>query len=100
MKLLCVTFLLNQNNSYETQEKLFNLSDAETSLVVSYSIFKSNMELKQAIAASKTNRGDALDLVSFTEYQKNLAQAQKHYDIALNAIREFWSMHCTTTNRI
>jgi PAS domain-containing protein len=93
VKLLCVTFLLHRDNSYESQDKLFKLSDAKTSLVVSYSLFKSGMELKQSIASSKTTRGDALDLVSFVEYQKNLAQAQKHYDMALGSIREFWGKY-------
>ena len=81
---------LEIGNSYSNQEKLYEIScRKDITLIMRYSLFKESMESLQS-STKNNGKEESLDLVAYVEHQKNLLQAQKHYDSSLLAIRSFW----------
>ncbi|KAJ3090546.1 hypothetical protein HK102_003406 [Quaeritorhiza haematococci] len=93
IRLLRLTFMWCMTTDSNTViGKSDEISKMHPSFLVRFFLFKMNQKSKQKNAAMKARKDDAMDLVSYVEFQKYYQEAQRYNNKAVTAIRYFWSL--------
>jgi PAS domain S-box-containing protein len=86
----CLTYLSPDPSAFI--EQIEGVKKLEPSLLVSFLLYKRDMEIKYRGSMTRTEGSGASDMVTYVEFQKYYTEAQKYNKLAITSIRNFWEL--------